>query len=243
MQTEILVPAGANPHIYEPTPKQVEKILQVSAWFRLGEPIEQKILTVMAESAPAIKIVDLSEGIALEPALHDTCGQGHSHESLDRHIWLSPKLAQAQAVRIGETLKEIYPEHVDVFDRNLKLFLRQLEELSTEISKELAPYAGQAILVSHPAFGYYCSEFQLKQLSLECEGKDPLPQDVARIVKEAEESKVRVIFTQVQYNNKGTLLIAERLKMPVHEVDPYAPDYVTNLHHITDLISHGSDQN
>jgi zinc transport system substrate-binding protein len=104
--------------------------------------------------------------------------------------------------------------------------------------KVRSPFSGLSFFWSHPAFGYYCQEFGLKQLSIEYEGKDPLPQDIVQTLEEAKKSKVRAVFIQKQYNNKGAELIAEKLGLPVYLVDPYAEEYFENLRFITSLIVH-----
>ena len=228
---QVLVPSGANPHIYEPTPKQVQKALQARIWFRLGEPIETKMFNIV--SGQGMRVVDLSEGINLISEEH-----GDHIEGKDRHIWMSPKLALQQATVIAGSLAEVFPEFKEQFQVGLQNFLGDLSKIDEEIARELKPFAGDAILVSHPAFGYYCQEFGLKQLSIEYEGKDPLPQDITRTLQEAKDSKVRAVFTVAQYNNKGAELIAKQLQLPVYAIDPYAQDYFENLQHITSLIAH-----
>lgn len=237
IHVEILVPPGTNPHVYEPNPKQVEDMLDVALWFQIGESIEARVLRVLQEHNPHMLAIDLSKGIPLieEPEAHN-----HSHvdEGKDRHIWLSPKLAQIQARTIAGALIAAFPEHTEQFKLGLNELVEELQKLDLEIAKRLEPFKGQAILVSHPAFGYFCQEFQLKQISIECEGKDPLPRHIEHILHESKALGVRDIFTQPQYNNKAAILIGEQLSIPTHNVDPYALDYVPNLLHITQLISH-----
>lgn len=237
LDVQILVPPGANPHIYEPSPKQVEKIMGAKIWFRLNEPSEKKIFTVLCEQSPSMKMVDLTEGMDLIeecPHDHDHC----SHEGKDTHVWMSPKLAEEQSILIAKALSQIFPQMKERFDRGLAELMKELETLDMEIAAKLKPFAGDAILVSHPAFGYYCREFGLQQLSIEYEGKDPLPQDIERTLQAAQASHVQAVFTQVQYNNKGAELIAQKLHLPIYSVDPYASDYLSNLRHITDLVAH-----
>lgn len=239
VEVEVLVPPGANPHIYEPSPKQVQTMMGVQIWFRLGEPIEKKILTVLREQNRELQDIDLTQGIDLLSSQDHVCEVHHAEESKDRHIWLSPKLAQIQAKTIFEALVKAYPDHRDAFQTGFDTLIQELKTLDLGIRAKLLPFHGGAILVSHPAFGYYCQEYGLTQLSIECEGKDPLPQDIIRILNEAKKSHVRGIFTQAQYNNKGALLISEKLHLPIYEVDPYSIAYIQNLNHITDLIADG----
>lgn len=242
----ILVPPGSNPHLYEAPPKQVENILNVAIWFQIGEGVEEKLLNVLRQHNPQMLPVNLSQGIPLieeDPHHHHchTCSHhqhSHADEGKDKHIWLSPRLAQTQARTIAEGLARTYPERKKQFEKGLSELISELEIIDAQIREELKPFKGQAILVSHPAFGYFCQEFGLRQISVENEGKDPLPRHIEHILKDTKIFHIRKIFTQAQYNNKAAILLGEQLGVPVQDVDPYALDYTSNLLHITHLISH-----
>lgn len=230
---EIFVPPGANPHTYEPTPKQVEKFAQAKIWFRYGDAIEQKILPFLQERK--VKDIDLSRGIHLLSSTKNTCGH-HHHEGKDLHVWLSPPLALKQAKKITEELSHTWPEHRDLFEENYQKLADRLKSLDREIAQELKPFKNATLLLSHPALGYFCERYSLHQLSVECEGKDPLPQQVAEVVQEARDHQVRVVYTQPQYNNKGATLIAEKLQLPIYQIDPYAEDYFKMMQDISSSI-------
>jgi zinc transport system substrate-binding protein len=95
---------------------------------------------------------------------------------------------------------------------------------------------GEAILVSHPAFGYFCRDYNLVQLSIEYEGKEALPQKISNTLKQAENIPVRCVITQAQYSAKAAELIARKLQLPIFLLDPYAENYLENLQHLAALI-------
>lgn len=236
-----VVPSGVNMHLYEPTAQELTLAQHARIWFRVGEPFEERIATILQEHNPQLKIVKLWENIPLLE--EDTSSKSHFHKSCeakDMHIWSSPKLAAIQCATIATALKQLQPEQSDLYALNLQLLEKQLAELDQEIRTLLAPYAGTTLLVSHPAFGYFCREYHLIQLSVEQSGKDPLPKDVEYIFQHAQEFQIQAIFTQSGYNNKGAQLIAEKLGLPIFCVDPYARDYIPNLRHIAELIAYAA---
>lgn len=91
--------------------------------------------------------------------------------------------------------------------------------------------------MSHPAFGYFCEQYHLKQLSIESEGKEPRPQDVTQVLNAAKQLHVQAVLLQPQYSNKGAQSIAEILKLPVFTIDPYAWNYPQTIHTLADAIS------
>lgn len=234
---ESLVPAGANPHVFESTPKEVQRHRNAALWVYLGEAFDQKIRGHFKN----IPTVDVTEGLPLLSGCdhHDHC---HREDQKDLHIWLSPKLAKVQAEKIAAGLIALLPEEKERFTTNLQHLLTELDDLDQQITALLAPMQSQAILVSHPAFAYFCKDYHIHQLSIEVEGKDPLPQHVTQILTQAKNYELRGIFLEPQYSNKGAELIAEALHLPTHMVDPYAENYAENLWMIAQVI-HGGKKN
>lgn len=232
----VLVPPGANPHVYEPSPKQIRQILSAKVWFRIGEPTEARILHLLKERGGFVD-VDLSKNLPL--ISNSTCGDDHVHEdAIDRHMWLSPRLVQEQVKMVAESLCQIFPENAPLFRERSENLIQELKALDAETTQELKSVHGDAILVSHPAFGYYCRDYDLIQISVECEGKDPKPQDIKRLLADARKYHVTSILVQKQYNNRGAEAIAKDLNISAHEFDPYAFDYFTNMKLLNTLVAH-----
>jgi zinc transport system substrate-binding protein len=233
-----LVPDQANPHLYEPTPRQVSEAKSAKVWIRLSESFETKIATSLEKQNPSLVVVNLAKELSL-PLLkgQKLCSCGHHHESIDLHFWLSLRLAKEQAKLIAGAIGKAFPERKEQLERTLALLQEKLHSLDLTITNELAPFAKEAILVSHPAFAYFCHDYDLEQLSIECEGKDPLPQQIDSILESAKTIKIRTVLTQVQYNNKGAEKIAKLLNLKVHEVDPYSANYLQNVSYIANCIA------
>lgn len=237
-----LIPEGANPHIYEPKPKEVGQVRSASLWVRLGESFDQKVYKVLQEQNPEMHIVDVTKGIhLLSTCEEENLTHKHHHcsggdEGKDIHIWLSPRLAKVQAETIYEALISTFPENRELYKTNLNSFLTDLDLLDAEISALLAPKKGDAILVSHPAFAYFCRDYDLIQLSVETEGKEPLPQQVTQLLEAAKHHAITTVILEPQYSNKGAELIAQELGVPTATVDPYAQDYLDNLRLIAHII-------
>lgn len=238
VQTKVLVPPGMNLHTYEPSPKHVEEVTKGIIWFQINEPFEQKIAAAIHERNPQQKMVNLQEGLALggDDAIELSNCVGHHHDR-DLHTWLSPKFVLKQAQIIAENLIELFPEHAEKLQKNFNNLAFDLQKLDRDIAELLEPYQGTAILVSHPAFGYFCKDYGLLQLSVECEGKDPRPKDVEDVLRKAKAYKVRCVFMQQGFNNRGASLIAKKLQLPIYRIEPYARDYFTNMQQIAGYIA------
>lgn len=235
---KLMVPVGASAHTYEPTPKQMIQSTDGDIWFRLGEPFETKAIPALLQVNPSMKVVDLREGISL---LHGSCKHQHVHSSggcgSDLHLWLSPKIAAKQAQIIATALQNRYPENAEYYQRNLNYLLEALDRLDTHIQTVLEPVKNRTLLVSHPAYAYFCQDYHFRQIAIEFEGKDPTSKQLTTLLREAKNSHVRAIFTQPQYSDKAARLISKQIDAQVIELDPYAEDYFVTMKLIAKLVA------
>lgn len=241
LRVESLVPGGANPHLYEPSPKQVASAEEAKLWIRLNENFEEKIVRILEAKNKNLLIVNLTE--QLLPFLSGStsqcphCAKHSKLQHIDLHFWLSPRLGKEQARIIASALCKSFPERSAQIKKNLTLFEKELDNTDTLLKEELAPYQDQIVIVSHAAFGYFCKDYNLQQLAIEQEGKDPLPEQIASLLQRAKNEPVRAILIQAQYNNKGAIIIADMLHLPTRNVDPYSADYINNLLYIGKCIT------
>lgn len=230
---ELMVPPGASAHTYEPTPKQMIQATCGKIWFRLGEPFEEKAIAALKSANPELIVVDLRTNIAL---IAPECIHCKHHASADLHIWLSPKMAKIQATTIGKALITHFPQYRDFFEKNLLAFLTQLDKLDKELYNTLQPIQNRVIVVSHPAYAYFCREYNFKQLSIEFEGKDPTPKQLTELLENVKSIHPKAIFTQPQYSDKAASLIANQIGAKLISVDPYSEDYINAMTKIAELI-------
>lgn len=222
----LVVPAGASSHTYEPTPRQMIEISQADIWFQIGESFEARASQALRSHQSKMKFVDLQKGLDLIYDHH--CGHAdHQHHSscVDPHFWLSVRQGKIQARSIAAALTAVYPQHSELFSRNLTAFIKQLEDLDTQMMRILSPLKERTILVSHPAYAYFCRDYMMKQLSVEFEGKDPTPRQLTSLIHKAKTAHINKIFIQMQYSNKGAKLVAKQLNAEIITLDPYAENY------------------
>ncbi|NGX60822.1 MAG: putative periplasmic iron-binding protein [Chlamydiae bacterium] len=232
VEVQVLVPAGASPHTYEPSPKQVIKAQEGEIWFRIGEGFERQILPVLSK----IEVVDQRDGLPLLEANGCSCCAKEGH---DPHIWLSPALLKKLARQIEETLSTHDPENRLAYSHNLRHLEEDLDRQHEWILSQLAGLEGKSLLVSHPAFGYFCHDYHLNQLSIEMEGREPTPRYLIHLVDKARSEKIQTVFLQKQYNTKGGKRIARELNAETVYLDPYAENVLENLFAITEAFAQG----
>lgn len=172
----------------------------------------------------------------------DHADHAHAAGEPDPHIWLSPKLVKLQARHIRDALRRAAPEHAAAFDENLRRFESDLDAVDAEIAALLAPYRGRAILVFHPAYGYFTDAYGLRQAAVESEGKAPGPRQLASLIAAARERRIRVIFIQPQASGQKAEAIAAEIGARVAMIDPMDRDYLNNLRRMAKAVAQALEE-
>jgi len=228
VRVEVLLPPGASPATYEPTPRQMAGLAEAVLFFRIGAPFEDAIFTKTANLVPDLKVVDCRKGIELVPE------EGHGHAGLgeappDPHIWLDPVRAETITTTIGEALNKLLPGAAGELDQNTAVFQKELKHIDARIAVVLAPFAGRDVLVFHPAFGYLTRRYGLHQLAVEAEGKSPSPRQLATLADALKGSHNKVLFAQPQFSQSAARAVADALDCRVVELDPLSRNFPAEL--------------
>ena len=249
----VMVQPGADPHTYEPKPRQMIDLSKTKIYFAIGVSFENAWLDKIAAVNPDMRVVHTDHGIEkLAMAAHhhhDDTDEHHEsehhgeaahdknhneHAGLDPHIWLSPPLVKIQARSILAALREIDPEHRSVYEANFEAFTAQIDQLDAELKKTFAGKTGLQFMVFHPAWGYFAHAYGLKQVPIEIEGKNPKPAQLKELIEHAKEREIRVVFVQPQFSTKSAELVAREIGGQVVFADPLAGDWMANLREVAD---------
>ncbi len=230
-----IVPSRANSHFYEPSPDSFRSLESVVVWFQIGEPFEKRLSSSLKERFPRIILEDLRKGLPLLSYAQDT--ENPSPNTEDLHIWMSPKLFAEQAKKITQTLSFLFPEKASFFEKNLAALLLKLEKLDQKIRERTSFISRRVLLASHPALGYFCHDYHFLQLSLEWEGKELSLKQIITLLSKLKQEKPALVVTMPQHPSKGALYIAQKLEIPIEEINPYSENYLEMMEDFSKTLS------
>ncbi len=202
-----IVPNGIEPHDYEPTPQDIQKIYASDILVYLGaglDPWAEKLAPELQERG--IGIVKISEGVTLrEGAGHDEHEEGEAeeeHESdehtTDPHIWLDPVLMKQQVTLVERALKEKDPQNASVYASNREKVQTALAELDAAYRASLSACRQTTVISSHAAFNYLAARYNLTVESisgLSPEG-EPSPKTLASLTLLARRNNIKYILME-----------------------------------------------
>ncbi|MEO1521610.1 MAG: zinc ABC transporter substrate-binding protein [Cyanobacteria bacterium J06633_2] len=152
---------------------------------------------------------------------HHDHDHGHAHGEFDPHVWLDPKRAIEQVENIREGLIAADPEGEAEYTANAEAFIAELEVLDTEITEQLAPFAGQTFVVFHDYAAYFATSYGLQaEMLVDIPAENPSPEDVSRVMETVQAEGLKAILTEPQVGKESFESIANDLNIGVGVFDP-----------------------
>jgi zinc transport system substrate-binding protein len=223
-----ITPSGAEPHDYEPTPKDIIDIADSKLLILLGPGLEAWGNNIKQNLDPKnTRIITVGEGIINQTVVED--GQNVT----DPHIWLSPPLAKQIADKIALALAQIDPANKDYYNANAEGLKAKLDELDKEYTAELQSCKQKNIVTSHAAFGYLATAYALSQVPIAGLSPDaePSSQQLADVAKFVKKNNIKYIFFESLVSPKLSDTIATETGAKTLELNPIeglTPDQIKN---------------
>jgi ABC-type metal ion transport system, periplasmic component/surface adhesin len=229
----VMVPPGADPHTYEPLPNQMKQVQNAQIYFQVGSDVEFELawMDKLTSINPQMKLVNTSTGIQLIP------NTAESEEGSDPHVWVSPRNAKVMVENIYQSLVQADPENKDYYTKNRDEYLKELDELDKTIIQKLSGKNNTKIMVYHPAWAYLCKDYNLQQISIEQDGKEPTPQAIVSLVDTARRENIKVVFVSPEFSTSNAQVIASEIGGKVVAVDPLSNDYLKNMQKVAEAFA------
>lgn len=257
-----VVPAGQSPETYDPTPLQMIQIGESDAYLQIGYiGFEQAWMKKIKENNPALLVFNLSEGMNLlknpekdEDRPHDAeevaqptseaphvHAEGHHHHpgGIDPHTWNSISGARTIAKNTLRAFVSLDKENEAYYQANYEKLTQEIDQTEQIIQKLLTPLENRAFIIYHPALTYFAHEFDLTQLCIETDGKEPSPAQLKKLVETADTAGARVVFVQQEFDQKNAELIAKETGCTLVVINPLDVNWKKEMIHIAKSLADG----
>ena len=210
VQVTTLVPDGAEPHDWEPSPKDLTRLgrAQVFVYNGMVEPWAQQALAALSERN--IMPVEAGRGLFARAGKQEP------------HGWVSPKKAIVQVQRITEALCEADAKHTDIYKDNSRAYIAKLEQLDKRLAAVSKAAPKKVFVTAHAAFGHLAEDYGLRQLSVAgiSAEAEPTPGDLQRLITTVKREKVRYVFFETLTDPKIAKLVAQETGAQTAVLDP-----------------------
>lgn len=228
----VLIPPGANPSNYQPTPMQMVKLSEAELYFTIDVPTEEaNILPNIVNQNKDIKIIDLAATV--DDFYPPRYFQEHDNpSSRDPHIWMSPKRVRIIMETITYELKQLMPENKEALQANLNKFLIELDDIDTQMSETLSQLDQKSFIIMHPSMGYFADDYGLDMIAIEENGNETTAKRLQTVIDYANENEIKVVFYQAEFDSQQAQTLAKEINGNTQELEPLAGDYFDNLRKI-----------
>lgn len=218
IDVSIIIPPGIEPHDWEPTIQDLQKMQNSDMIVINGAGLEPWI-TKLVSVNPDILIVDTSNGISL---LEKNKRVFNNQIQNDPHVWLDPVLAKKQIQSIANGLIKIDPQNTDYYQENANAYNTKLNLLDNKIRNELSICIKKDFLAFHDAFSYFAKEYGLNQNTIV--GVNPNGEPTAvilqQIIQKSKNLNLHIIFTEEAVNPRVSEVIANEIGAHVLILSP-----------------------
>ena len=148
-----MVAPGVDPHFYNPTPKDVQRLGSAHIIFYNGLYLEAKmtdILAKMSEDTLTVAVTDaVDRSLLLTPA---------EYEGLyDPHVWFDVKLWMQTVGKVRDALIEFDADNTVLYRSNAERYLTKLKELDVYVKSQVerVPSEQRVLVTAHDCFNYF----------------------------------------------------------------------------------------
>ncbi|MCS1352721.1 metal ABC transporter solute-binding protein, Zn/Mn family [Mechercharimyces sp. CAU 1602] len=209
VEVTMIVPAGVDPHEYEPSAKDLAHLSKADVFLYNGAGFESwaQRATSMLEKEESVVVATIHEALAEESEMNEEAHhdehdeheeEEHDHGGVDPHVWLDPLRAQAQAKVIRDALIEADPDHRTEYEDNYAQLYERLQGLHDQIDRIAQQSTHKHFVTSHAAFGYLAERYGLQQLAVHglVPADEPSAKELEEVITSIRELGVEVLLIE-----------------------------------------------
>ncbi|WP_349674651.1 metal ABC transporter substrate-binding protein [Lacrimispora sp.] len=225
VEVKNMVPAGTEPHDWEPATKDITGLEKADVFVYSGAGIEHWVEDVLKSlKNNNLTVTEASSGISLLKGeeQEEVKGEEQEHGEFDPHVWLSPVNAKKEMENIKDAFVKADPANEAYYQANYDNYASKFDELDKKYKDTLSPLPNKSVVVAHEAFGYLCNAYGLTQMGIEGLSPDsePDPARMAEVIDFVKENKVKTIFFEDLVSPKVAETIAKETGAKTEVLNP-----------------------
>lgn len=193
----MLLPPGAEPHAFEPTPGMLVSLKQARAFIYVSNELEPWARDLVQTANTKAQVLALASVLPT---------------STDPHVWMNVENVEKLAEAIEKLLVQLSPGQQLLYSENLKKFKQELTELDLQFRKELANcHSREVVHVGHLAFKNLTDRYGLTLTALSGtshEGEHSAKK-LVELVEQIKGQNIPTIFTEKALSSRLADTVAQ----------------------------------
>jgi zinc transport system substrate-binding protein len=207
VEVKNLVPAGAEPHDFEPSPADIRAIEEARVFVYSGAGMESWVERVLSavKNREKLIVIEMTQGLPLRKVEDEEL-------EFDPHAWTDPILVKDMAKNIQEGLIAADSTGSSLYTDNAKAFQAKLDALDAQIREGLKACRLRDFIISHRFMDYFAARYNLTTHALSgLEPSEPTPQRLAELIRLGREKGIKYIFAERSDALKALEVLAREL--------------------------------
>lgn len=216
VKVDSLLPLGADPHAYQPTPQDAARVSDSNLIIVNGAGYEQFLNPLLENARGKTTVLEASTGVRPR----EEAG------AVDPHMWLDPENVIVYVQNIRDALTRLDPAGADVYKSNADRYIAQLKDLDAYIQEQVGqiPSERRMLVTNHEALGYFADKYGFKVVGTVIRSfssdASPSARQLAGLIDQVRSSGAPAIFLDASDSDTFAKQIADETGVKV----------VTDLH-------------
>jgi ABC-type Zn uptake system ZnuABC Zn-binding protein ZnuA len=251
IEVRSLIPAGVEPHGYEPTPQDIAAVTGARMLIVNGAGLESFLVKLLANSGGDRPVVEASAGLKSRTSREGEVMEGGAiatgpRAETDPHFWLDPTMAEMYIENIRDAFIRIDPSGDSAYRASAEVYIGKLRELDRWIVGQVAAIAPseRKLVTNHESLGYFADRYGFRIIgtvipSVSTEAS-PTARQLARLVDGLRAAGAKAVFLETGANPQlarqvareaGIRVVTELYTHSLTGASGPAPTYLDMMRH------------
>jgi zinc transport system substrate-binding protein len=206
---ELFIPKGVEPHDWEPTIKDIERLKGFNILIYNNASFEPYIDSIKSNE-------DVSKGLTMVEVSNNLI------KGNDPHVWLDPLLAKEQVINIMNAIISIDKGDEQYYRSNAESYIKRLEELDKEFKEGLRDCNVRKFITLHAAYAYLAERYNLEMITVS--GIEPehdvSPSKIREVIDTAKSYGIDVVYAEEGLDDRLINALANEIGARVLKLSP-----------------------
>lgn len=237
---DVLLPPGASPHAFDPSPRDVVRLADadlvvvnggLDGWLlRLNDALDdpRPLFVALQHAGGDLVASDHAhhdDHADDEDAEHEHADEDHADArfaDVNPHVWLDPRRMDAIVAALADRMTRLAGADGEAIEVAAEAYRDELSALDAEIETLLAPFAGAPFVPFHDGWPYFAARYDL-DLVAEIEpfpGREPSARELAETIELLRSTGARAVFTESQLDDRPARVLADEAGVALGVLDP-----------------------
>ncbi|MBA2870300.1 manganese/zinc/iron transport system substrate-binding protein [Anoxybacillus calidus] len=218
VEVTALMGPGVDPHLYQASQGDIQKLSNADMIFYNGLHLEGKMGEIFEKIAKNKPTIAVAEAIPKDKLIKSQSGAN----AYDPHVWFDIDLWSYAVKEVRDELSKFDPKHQQDYKKNADEYLKSLQDVKAYAQKQIAqiPEQSRVLITAHDAFGYFGRAYGIEVMGLQGLSTDSEYglKDVQSLVQTIVSRNIKAVFIESSISEKSIKAVVEGAKKRNHTV-------------------------